>query len=146
MASSTPPTYTDSPLSLLSTLRFDTGKPQWLYPWLQLSIYQQAPRLKLTAGKSDFVGYYLASVECVEIHHRYEETLLFPVIDKAAGQKGLMDDAVHEHETFYGGLARIQKYLRGKGPDYAAAELLTMTDSRPCTTISNPSRRRLLLL
>ncbi|KAK8059965.1 hemerythrin hhe cation binding domain-containing protein [Apiospora saccharicola] len=116
MASSTPPTYTDSPLSLLSTLRFDTGK---------------APRLKLTAGKSDFVGYYLASVECVEIHHRYEETLLFPVIDKAAGQKGLMDDAVHEHETFYGGLARIQKYLRGKGSDYAAAELLTITDSRP---------------
>lgn len=93
------------------------------------SIYQQAPRLKLPADKTDFVGYCLAWVECVEIHHHYEETALFPGIDKAAGQKGLMDAAVHEHETFYGGLDRMKKYLRNKGSDYAAAGLLAIMDS-----------------
>ncbi|KAK8028494.1 hypothetical protein PG991_005550 [Apiospora marii] len=73
MASSTSPTYTDAPLPLLSTPRFDTGKDD---PFtieashMALShnafirgfnsIYQQAPRLELTVDKSDFVGYCLA--------------------------------------------------------------------------------------
>ncbi|KAK8127963.1 hypothetical protein PG984_009071 [Apiospora sp. TS-2023a] len=92
------------------------------------SIYQQAPRLEL-ADQSDFVGYCLAWMECVGIHHHYEETALFPAIDRAAGQKGLMDEALHEHETLYGGLARMKKYLREKGSDYAAAELLAIMNS-----------------
>ncbi|KAK7927506.1 hypothetical protein PG985_004504 [Apiospora marii] len=165
MSSSTSPTYTNAPLPLLSTPRFETGKvgriqqpPSMPNPRLTKddwslqddpftieashmalshnafirgfnSIYQQAPRLKLPADKSDFVGYCLAWMECVEIHHHYEETALFPSIDKAAGQKGLMDAAVHEHETFYSGLDRMKKYLRDKGSSFAAGELLAIMDS-----------------
>lgn len=60
------------------------------------SIYQQAPRVP-PADKSDFVGYCLAWHDCVEAHHSYEETDLFPNVNKAAGTTGLMETAVQEH-------------------------------------------------
>lgn len=62
------------------------------------SIYQQAPRV-LPANRADFVGYCIAWHDCVDAHHNYEETDLFPSIDKAAGISGLMDSAVDEHGT-----------------------------------------------
>ncbi|KAI8623983.1 hypothetical protein F5Y19DRAFT_481121 [Xylariaceae sp. FL1651] len=93
------------------------------------SIYQQAPRLRLDADKSDFVGYCLAWVDCVVTHHHYEEPELFPNIDKAAGRKGLMDGAIHEHEAFYGGTDRIKEYLQSKGSRFFNIELLGIMDS-----------------
>jgi hypothetical protein len=58
------------------------------------SNYQHAPRVQTPADKADFVGYCIAWVDCVEQHHRYEETEFFPAIDKATGKKGLMSGAV----------------------------------------------------
>ncbi|RWA06358.1 hypothetical protein EKO27_g8755 [Xylaria grammica] len=91
------------------------------------SIYQQAPRLTLDANKPDFVGYCLSWVDCVVTHHHYEETELFPNIDKAAGQKGLMDGAMHEHEAFYGLLnimdsfkEPLHNHLKAEPPAIAA--------------------------
>lgn len=63
------------------------------------SIYQQAPRVT-ARDKRDFVGYCLAWHTVIATHHHYEETEFFPAVDKAAGKKGLMDDAVHEHGTY----------------------------------------------
>ncbi|KAI1315860.1 hypothetical protein F5Y16DRAFT_406937 [Xylariaceae sp. FL0255] len=70
MAASTTPLYTDRPLSLILTPKFQTGKDD---PFtieashMALShnafirgfnsIYEQAPRLTLDADKTDFVGY-----------------------------------------------------------------------------------------
>ncbi|KAK8091739.1 hypothetical protein PG997_002100 [Apiospora hydei] len=117
------PIYTDSPLPLIPIRKFQTGKGD---PFtieashMALShnafirgfnsIYQQTPRLEHLADKSSFIGYCLAWIDCVSTHHRYEETELFPSIDKAAGQRGLMDGAVHEHEAFYGGMERMKAY------------------------------------
>jgi hemerythrin-like domain-containing protein len=61
------------------------------------SIYQQAPRIQLLADKKDFVGYCIAWVDCVSQHHHYEETELFPALDKAAHKEGLMSGAVDQH-------------------------------------------------
>jgi hypothetical protein len=93
------------------------------------SIFQQAPRLQTTVDRCDFVGYCLAWIACVTTLFHYEETEFFPNVNKAAGQDGLLDDAVHEHETFYGGMERMKKYLLDKGGEFSGAELLVMMDS-----------------
>ncbi|KAK4163961.1 hypothetical protein QBC43DRAFT_318476 [Cladorrhinum sp. PSN259] len=142
MATTTaPPKYTDSPLSLIPTPKFQTGEDD---PFtieashMALShnafirgfnsIYQQAPRITLPADKADFAGYSIAWADCVHTHHHYEETELFPNLDKAAGQKGLMDGAVHEHEAFQGGLEKFTKYLKDKGADWKSSELIAIMD------------------
>lgn len=93
------------------------------------SIYQQASRLREPRDKSDFVDYCQAWIECVKTHHHYEETDLFPNINKAAGTTGLMEDAVHEHELFYGGMDRMKAYLDETGAEFSAAELISIMDS-----------------
>ena len=70
------------------------------------SIYQQAPRIKPT-DSTDFVGYCLAWHDCVAEHHHYEETEFFTAIDKAVGEKGVMDGAVEQHGTSFYPLSRV---------------------------------------
>ncbi|OTB17082.1 hypothetical protein K445DRAFT_383028 [Daldinia sp. EC12] len=142
MAKSTPPLYTDAPLTLIHTPKFETGQddPFTIEASHMAishnsfirgfnSIYQQAPRVQQPADRYDFVGYCLAWIECVAAHHHYEETDLFPNIDKAAGRKGLMDNAVHEHEAFYGGMDRMKSYLLEKNADFSSTELIEIMDS-----------------
>ena len=123
-----PPTYSNFPLALLPTPKFETGKvsllnltsfppphkPNQSDPFtieashMALShnsfirgfntIYQQAPRL-LPPNKQDFVGYCLAWHRCVAEHHHYEETEFFPAIDRAVGRTGVMEGAVEQHGT-----------------------------------------------
>ncbi|KAK4203386.1 iron-sulfur cluster repair protein DnrN [Triangularia verruculosa] len=141
MAATNPPKYTDSPLSLIPTPKFQTGKDD---PFtieashMALShnafirgfnsIYQQAPRVTLPADKADFSGYAVAWADCVHTHHHYEETEFFPNLDKAAGKEGLMDGAIHEHEAFQGGLQKFKKYLEDKGADWKSNELIAIMD------------------
>ncbi|PGH30403.1 hypothetical protein GX50_06839 [[Emmonsia] crescens] len=143
MASNTPPPmYTDTPLAVIPTPKFQTGSED---PFtieashMALShnafirgfnsIYQQAPRLQKPADKSDFVGYCQSWIECVKTHHHYEETEFFPNINKAAGTTGLMEDAVVEHELFYGGMDRMKDYLAERGANFSATELIAIMDS-----------------
>ncbi|KAM7211108.1 iron-sulfur cluster repair protein DnrN [Rhypophila decipiens] len=111
MSENIPLIYTNTPLALIPTLG------------------RAAPRIQHSADKIDFVGYCLAWVDCVATHHHYEETELFPNIDKAAGKTGLMDSAVHEHEAFQDGLDKFKTYLLDKGADeFRAAELIAIMD------------------
>lgn len=87
------------------------------------SIYQQAPRVENPVDKIDFVGYCLAWIDCVIAHHRYEETELFPNVNKSAGETELMAGAVHQHEAFYGGMEKLKVYLEKKGGDFSGAEV-----------------------
>ncbi|KUJ07079.1 uncharacterized protein LY89DRAFT_702512 [Mollisia scopiformis] len=137
----TPPIYSDSPLALIATPQFETGKDD---PFtveashMALShnafirgfnsIYQTAPRLTLLADKKDFVGYCLAWVDCVSTHHHYEETELFPNINKNAGQTGLMAGAVHEQELFQGGMEKFRGYLVEKAENFKSDELISIMD------------------
>ncbi|KAI1120197.1 hypothetical protein F5Y10DRAFT_283487 [Nemania abortiva] len=141
MAADTPPMYTDAPLSVIHTPQFLTGKTDPFTVEASKmalshnafirgfnSIYQQAPRVP-QADKPDFVGYCMAWHDCIEAHHRYEETDMFPNINKAAGKTGLMADAVSEHALFHDGLARFKEYLQNKGATYDASELIGIMDS-----------------
>lgn len=60
------------------------------------SIYQQAPRIS-QADYKDFFGYYLARHRCVKEHHFHEEVNYFLALEKATGQKGVMDGEVEQH-------------------------------------------------
>ncbi|KAI4144488.1 MAG: hypothetical protein LQ340_006629 [Diploschistes diacapsis] len=136
-----PPMYSDAPLPVIHTPKFETGKTD---PFtieashMALShnsfirgfnsIYQQAPRIK-AADKKEFVGYCIAWHDCVSQHHHYEENEFFPAIDKAADKKGLMDGAVEQHAAFHGGLERFKGYLLEKGPSFSHKELIAIMDS-----------------
>ncbi|PSR97190.1 hypothetical protein BD289DRAFT_459052 [Coniella lustricola] len=131
-----PPLYTDTPLALIPTPKYETGKDD---PFtieasnMALShnafirgfntIYQQAPRLK-PSDKADFAGYCIAWAELVLTHHHYEETDFFPNVNKAAGKTHLMAGAVHEHEAFSTGLVRFKNYLLDTGADFDVEELI----------------------
>ncbi|KAF7511256.1 hypothetical protein GJ744_005153 [Endocarpon pusillum] len=95
------------------------------------SIYQQAPRLSPSDHK-DFICYCLAWHNCVEKHHDYEETFLFPAIEKATGVKGIMDGEVEQHATFHDGMEEFKKYLlqlnRGKSK-FSHQRLLQIMDT-----------------
>ncbi|KAK4231849.1 iron-sulfur cluster repair protein DnrN [Podospora fimiseda] len=136
-----PPKYTDSPLPLIPTPKFLTGKTDSFTieaSHMALShnafirgfntVYQQAPRVKSPSDKIDFAGYCLAWADCVYAHHHYEETEFFPNLDKAAGQKGLMDGAVHEHEAFQGGLNKFKEYLEENLTEWESKELIGIMD------------------
>lgn len=60
------------------------------------SIYLQAPAIKPN-DVSDFIQYCLAWHETVKDHHHAEEAVLFPLIEEAVGEKGIMDGEVAEH-------------------------------------------------
>ncbi|KAF4635464.1 hypothetical protein G7Y89_g2641 [Cudoniella acicularis] len=95
------------------------------------SIYQQAPRIAASDYR-DFVGYCLAWHRFVEGHHAYEEIHFFPAIEKATGEKGVMDGEVDQHATFHGGLASFKDYLANlKNPEknFKALQLLGIMDS-----------------
>ncbi|KAK4148998.1 iron-sulfur cluster repair protein DnrN [Chaetomidium leptoderma] len=142
MSGSMPPMYRDTPLTLVPTPKFETGKDDPFTTEASHmalshnsfirgfnSIYQQAPRVRQPLDKADFVDYCLAWVDCVAAHHKYEEADFFPSLDRAAGQSGLMDGAIHEHAAFHGGMARFRDYLVDKGPTgFSGTELVAIMD------------------
>ncbi|KAH7417040.1 hypothetical protein BKA64DRAFT_286380 [Cadophora sp. MPI-SDFR-AT-0126] len=138
-----PPMYTDTPLGLLETPAFKSGKKDSFTlaaSHMTLShnalirgynsIYQQAPRLS-QSDYPDFIGYCLAWHRCIEQHHTHEEVHYFPAIEKATGQKGVMDGEAKEHASFHDGLKSFKDYLSSlKTPtDFKPAWLLSIMDS-----------------
>lgn len=93
------------------------------------TIYQQAHRVQNPADKADFAGYCVAWVDCVLQHHHYEETELFPILNKAAGRTDLMAGAVHQHEAFYSGMEELKKYLLERGADFSSREVVRIMES-----------------
>lgn len=61
------------------------------------SIYQQVPRLKATDTSRTSSVIALRGMICVEKHHHYEEITLFPAIDEAVSEKGVMDGEFAQH-------------------------------------------------
>ncbi|KAH6709534.1 hypothetical protein BKA61DRAFT_645706 [Leptodontidium sp. MPI-SDFR-AT-0119] len=138
-----PPIYADTPLQLLSTPAFQTGKKDsftMAASHMTLShntlirgynsIYQQAPRLS-PSDYSDFIGYCLAWHRCIEQHHTHEEVHYFPAIEKATGQKGVMDGETKEHASFHAGLKSFKDYLTSLSTpkDFNPSHLLSTMSS-----------------
>ncbi|KAI1803430.1 hypothetical protein F4811DRAFT_553819 [Daldinia bambusicola] len=59
---------------------------------------------------------------------------------KAAGRKGVMDNAVHGHEALYGSTERMKnRYLLKKNADFSSAELIAIMNSfKDPSTPENP--------
>lgn len=66
------------------------------------SIYLQALNIPAKDYKS-FTKYMLATYQSLEAHHDGEEEFFFPEIEKATGQRGLMDVNIQQHEAFHSG-------------------------------------------
>ena len=113
------------------------------------STYQQAPRIGIADSK-DLIGYCLAWLACVDEHHHYEETELFPAIEAALGEKGIMDGEVKEPgksiqmafpqdrlltlraAAFHNGMEVFKNYLLGLAnheADFSHTRLITIMDS-----------------
>ncbi|KAK3394590.1 hypothetical protein B0H63DRAFT_51392 [Podospora didyma] len=136
-----PPKYTDTPLAVIHTPTYQTRQTDPFTAEASRmalshnsfirgfnSIYQQAPRVPLV-DKPDFVFYAIAWHDCLDLHHHFEETDLFPAIDAAAGKKGLMGEAVAEHAAFHGGMERFKAYLQAEGGNFSGTELVAIMDS-----------------
>ena len=60
------------------------------------SIYVQGPNIQ-PADFKDFIGYSLCWHSAIHEHHTSEEDQFFPDIEKAVGEKGLLDINVQQH-------------------------------------------------
>ncbi|KAL1848571.1 hypothetical protein Plec18167_002193 [Paecilomyces lecythidis] len=97
------------------------------------SIYLQAAHVKQT-DYADFIGYSLTWYTFVKKHHDDEEKGLFPKVEEAVGQKGVLDKAFEEHATFMEGLSKFYAYLKplsehGKASGFEPSALISIMDS-----------------
>ncbi|RGP74487.1 hypothetical protein FLONG3_6046 [Fusarium longipes] len=61
--------------------------------------------------KSDFANFAWSWSEEVLTHHKVEETLIFPEINRIAEVPGLMDANIEEHHLFHVGLDEFRAYV-----------------------------------
>ncbi|KAI1465097.1 uncharacterized protein F4812DRAFT_131467 [Daldinia caldariorum] len=118
--------WADAPIKLVTTPQYETKKTDIFTTGATHmallhnailrgynSIYQQAPRVQ-PGDAADFVGYALTWHKFVASHHDDEEATLFPKVEAVLGNDTTIWAETHkEHEAFLGGLARLEKYLRG---------------------------------
>ncbi|OTA85289.1 hypothetical protein M434DRAFT_377155 [Hypoxylon sp. CO27-5] len=136
MATNSRPMYSDTPLAVMHTPKFETGKTDAFTLEASKmalshnsfirgfnSIYQQAHQVS-AEDKPDFVAYCIAWHDCADAHHCYEEEEFFPNVNKAAGRTDLMDTAVHEHAAFHEGMERFKdplySHLKAEPPSIVA--------------------------
>ncbi|KAI1843556.1 hypothetical protein JX265_007340 [Neoarthrinium moseri] len=74
------------------------------------SIYHQAPYVN-PEDVQDFLGYAKNFVNVLTVHHDSEEDSFFPECERMAGQAGIMQNNVDQHQGFHDGLIRLQEYL-----------------------------------
>ena len=56
----------------------------------------------------DLLFFIESWVKTVDHHHHTEETVMFPEIEKMAGQPGLLSGPQHQHEEFHDGLMQLR--------------------------------------
>lgn len=74
------------------------------------SIYLQAPHIQQQDEKA-FLHYCACFYDLLQVHHRGEEEDLFPQIEAMAGEKGMMDQNVQQHQSFHHGLEQYNAYI-----------------------------------
>ncbi|CAK7236712.1 hypothetical protein SBRCBS47491_009731 [Sporothrix bragantina] len=81
------------------------------------AIYLQAPHIK-PADQKPFLNFASLWGKMINMHHKEEEVVFFPNIEKLAGEPGIMEDNVEQHHLFHEGLERyiayVQACLEGK--------------------------------
>ncbi|ORY16455.1 hypothetical protein BCR34DRAFT_584396 [Clohesyomyces aquaticus] len=116
--------WEDGPMQLITTPMFKTGATdQYTFVASEMalvhncisrafnSIYHQA-RLISPSDHSTFISYSYSCYQGLEAHHDGEETILFPAIEAATGQKGIMEANIKQHEAFHPGFHAWGAWLK----------------------------------
>lgn len=94
------------------------------------SIYLQAPHVQPADEESfcEYIGHWHG---IISMHHTAEEEDGFPMIEKMAGEKGIMDDNVEQHRVFHGGLDALGRYAAdcvAGSKEYDGKKIVSMID------------------
>ncbi|KAL1964137.1 hypothetical protein VTN77DRAFT_7225 [Rasamsonia byssochlamydoides] len=95
------------------------------------TIYLQAPHVK-SSDFRDFIGYCHCWYEVLQAHHHGEENNLFPWIEEAVGEKGIMDVNREQHRAFLSGVEAYKEYLlslTGNEEVFSGERLCSIIDS-----------------
>ncbi|MBE3047596.1 hemerythrin domain-containing protein [Candidatus Bathyarchaeota archaeon] len=76
------------------------------------AIYLQAPHIQ-PADEKSFCAFIANWHSILHLHHAAEEEDAFPLIEKMAGEKGIMEVNVEQHEAFQSGLGALEGYAAG---------------------------------
>ncbi|KAK0649644.1 hypothetical protein B0T16DRAFT_135241 [Cercophora newfieldiana] len=77
------------------------------------SIYLQAPHITTPSDEKAFCRYILTFHRFLHIHHTNEESDFFPSLETMAGEKGVMDVNVQQHQAFEKGVKEFREYVEG---------------------------------
>jgi hypothetical protein len=80
---------------------------------------------------TDLLDYSSLICAILEMHHDWEETSLFPALEKYAGQPGLLDTNTAQHKAFEDGLHSFHAYCDNPETkkNFDSATYRTMVDS-----------------
>ncbi|KAH7098821.1 hypothetical protein BKA62DRAFT_622079, partial [Auriculariales sp. MPI-PUGE-AT-0066] len=87
------------------------------------SLYNYAPHVANGSArdKHDLVTFGLVWYNMLAGHHDGEEEVLFPALEKASGNAGLMSANVNQHKAFHSGFTDLKSYLDSVMADPAAS-------------------------
>ncbi|KAH7101328.1 hypothetical protein BKA62DRAFT_703440 [Auriculariales sp. MPI-PUGE-AT-0066] len=87
------------------------------------SLYNYAPHVAngSVRDKHDLTTFGLVWYNMLEEHHDGEEEILFPALETASGNAGLMAANVEQHKVFHSGFANLKTYLDSVIADPAAS-------------------------
>ncbi|CAK7210957.1 hypothetical protein SEUCBS140593_001005 [Sporothrix eucalyptigena] len=71
----------------------------------------QAPYVKPAETKA-FLNYAQLWSKMLHMHHKEEEAIFFPGVEKIAGEEGIMAANVEQHHAFHEGLERYEAYIQ----------------------------------
>ncbi|KAL0934155.1 hemerythrin hhe cation binding domain-containing protein [Colletotrichum truncatum] len=75
------------------------------------AIYLQAPHIK-PQDEFSFANHAFQWYRFLDAHHRGEERLFFPSVDKLTGTTGYMDINIEQHKAFHDGLEAFAEYIK----------------------------------
>jgi hemerythrin-like domain-containing protein len=75
------------------------------------AIYLQCDGVSKPEDVKDFILFCQCAIEEIGIHHRLEESDLFPAIAEYTGEKEIMETNIAQHHAFEVGLKKFQEYI-----------------------------------
>lgn len=75
------------------------------------SVYVQAPYVK-HEDQHAFLLYARNLFHMLAVHHDSEEDNFFPAVEQMAGEPGIMETNVAQHQSFHGGIEALMSYVK----------------------------------
>lgn len=88
----------------------------------------QAPHLKTVQDQKDMTRFAYSLTYFIHEHHELEETLMFPLVEQAAGVPDIMDRNVVQHAAFAPGFHEFDRYVKQMINDVAKWDATKFVD------------------